>query len=261
MQTRKLFDLTGKAALVTGGSRGIGLSIAEGLGEMGARVVIASRTQSELDAAVAHLQGQGIEAHAIACDITRPENVAPLVDQTLQRLGTIDILVNNAGTSWVAPAEDYPDKGWQKVMNLCIGAPFMLTREIGRRVMLPRGSGKILNISSLVGSMGNGTGRPGGGHFIGYHAAKGALESLTRGLAVEWGDRNINVNALAPGYIATEWAREFQAAVKPFAIAATPLARFGDGEDIKGVAVFLVSEAARFVTGQVVMVDGGFSAN
>jgi NAD(P)-dependent dehydrogenase (short-subunit alcohol dehydrogenase family) len=186
--------------------------------------------------------------------------VAPLVDECVRAFGTIDILVNNAGTNWMAPAEDYPDTGWDKVMDLCIRAPFQLSREVGRRVMLPRRSGKIINIGSTAGSRGNGTGRPGGGHFVGYHAAKGALESLTRGLAVEWGDRNVQVNCLCPGFIETAAAKPFQDTVREQAIAATPLRRFGSGRDLQGAAVFLASEASDFVTGQCLMVDGGISA-
>lgn len=260
MKTSDLLNLNGRVALITGSSRGIGLSIAEGLGEMGARVVITARKQHELDHALAHLRERGIEAHAVACDIGKPASITPLVDEALRTFGTIDILVNNAGTNWIAPAETYPDVGWNKVMDVCIDAPFLLSREIGRRVMLPRKRGKIINIGSTAGSMGNGTGQAGGAHFIGYHAAKGALESFTRALAVEWGGRNIHVNCICPGFISTDAAAPFQETVRPRAIEATPLGRFGTGDDIKTMAVFLASDASDFITGQMVMVDGGFSA-
>jgi NAD(P)-dependent dehydrogenase (short-subunit alcohol dehydrogenase family) len=261
MHASKMFDLTGKVALVTGGSRGIGLSIAEGLGEMGAKVMICARKQHEIDAALEHLRARDIDAHAHACDIAKADSIAPLVDATLGAFGTIDILVNNAGTNWSAPAEEYPDKGWHKVMDVCITAPFMLTREVGRRVMLPKRGGAIINIGSTAGSMGNGSARPGGDHFIGYHSAKGALVMFTKALAVEWGDRNIRVNCISPGFIDTDAARDFQTSVQQYAMPATPLRRYGSGIDIKGVAAFLASEAAAFMTGQDIFVDGGLSAN
>jgi len=261
MKASSLFDLQGQSAIVTGGSRGIGLAIAEGLGDMGARVLITARKQAELDAALARLRSRGIDAHAVAGDLGQPAAIAPLVDEALRLFGTIDILVNNAGTNLIAPAEDYPDAGWEKVMNVCIGAPFQLAREVGRRAMLPRRRGKIINIGSPAGSRGNGAGKPGGGHFIAYHAAKGALESFTRGLAVEWGDRNIHVNCICPGFIDTEAARPFQSSVRQHALDATPLGRFGTGDDIKGAAIFLASAASDFMTGQMMMIDGGLTAS
>jgi gluconate 5-dehydrogenase len=261
MKAGKLFTLEGKCALVTGGSRGIGLYIAEGLGEMGAKVVITARRAEELAEAKQHLTGLGIEVHTIVSDIAKPQNIAPLVDEVLDHLGTLDILVNNAGTNWIAPAEDYPDAGWSKVMELCIDAPFQLAREVGKRVMIPRKSGRIINIGSTAGIQGNGSGKPGGSHFIGYHAAKGALHSFTRGLAVEWGHWNINVNCLCPGFIVTKGATAFQESVKHEAIGQTPLGRFGACDDIKGVAVFLASDASAFITGQTIIVDGGLSVN
>ena len=183
------------------------------------------------------------------------------MDSVLDRFGTIDILVNNAGTNWIAPAEEYPDDGYAKVMAVCMDGPFRLTREVGKRVMLPNRSGVILNIGSTSAIQGNGTGKPGGAHFIGYHAAKGALHSFTRGLAVEWGSSNIRVNCLCPGFIETEKSAAFQESVRSETIALTPLGRYGRGDDIKGTAVFMVSEAARFLTGQTIVVDGGLSVN
>ena len=215
MHASKLFNLEGRTALVTGGSKGIGLHIAEGLGEMGARVIITARKAVELAEAGKYLNSLGIDNHVIACDASKPENIPLLVDQVLAHFGGLDILVNNAGTNWIAPAEDYPDAGWRKVMDLNIDAPFLLCREIGRRIMIPRKAGRIINIGSTAAIQGNGAVTPGGSHFIGYHAAKGALHSFTRGLAVEWGHHNITVNCLCPGFIATKGAAAYQQAVTP----------------------------------------------
>ncbi|HKT97965.1 MAG TPA: SDR family NAD(P)-dependent oxidoreductase, partial [Paraburkholderia sp.] len=151
MQVRELFELGGQVALVTGGSRGLGLQMAEALGEMGCRVVITARKAGELKEAQRHLQARGIEAMTIVSDLQRPEAVKPLVDETLAAYGQIDILVNNAGATWGAPAEDYPDEAWHKVMNLNVNAPFFLAREVGKRCMIPAKRGKIINIASIAG--------------------------------------------------------------------------------------------------------------
>ncbi|MGE0385409.1 MAG: SDR family oxidoreductase [Gammaproteobacteria bacterium] len=259
MQSKDLFNLQGRTALVTGGSKGIGLYIAEGLGEMGARVIITARKAADLEQAGAHLSALGIDNRVIACDASRQENIPVLVDRVLEHFGGLDILVNNAGTNWIAPAEDYPDAGWRKVMDLDIDAPFLLSREIGRRIMIPRRSGRIINIGSTAAIQGNGAVTPGGSHFIGYHAAKGALHSFTRGLAVEWGHHNITVNCLCPGFIATRGAAAYQATVLPGVLPLTPLRRAGGCDDIKGAAIFLASDAAAFMTGHTLVVDGGLS--
>lgn len=259
MKSNDLFSLAGKTALVTGGSKGIGLYIAEGLGEMGARIVITARKAAELEEASRHLSSLGIDNRTIVCDASRQENIPALVDQVLEHFGGLDILVNNAGTNWITPAEDYPDAGWRKVMDLNIDAPFLLCREIGKRIMIPRQSGRIINIGSTAAIQGNGAVTPGGSHFIGYHAAKGALHSFTRGLAVEWGRHNITVNCLCPGFISTPGATAYQDTVKAGVLPLTPLERFGSGNDMKGAAIFLASEAAAFVTGHTLVVDGGLS--
>lgn len=259
MKSKDLFSLAGKTALITGGSKGIGLYIAEGLGEMGARVIITARKPNELEEAQRHLGALGIDCRTIACDASKQENIAPLVDQVLEHFGGLDILVNNAGTNWIAPAEEYPDAGWRKVMDLNIDAPFLLCREIGRRIMIPRQSGRIINIGSTAAIQGNGAVTPGGSHFIGYHAAKGALHSLTRGLAVEWGHHNITVNCLCPGFIATQGSAAYQETVTPAVLPLTPLRRVGGCDDMKGAAIFLASDAAAFMTGHTLVVDGGLS--
>ncbi len=196
MSLKRLLDLSGKVALVTGGSRGLGLQMAEALGEMGARVAITARKAAELDVAVKHLAAQGIEALAVPVDLGRRESIPAMVDAVAARFGTVDVLVNNAGTTWGAPAEDYPAEAWDKVMRLNIDAMFFLSQEVGRRFMIPRRSGKIVNVASVSGLSGN----PPGMQTIAYNASKGAAVNLTRALAAEWGKYDINVNAICPGF-------------------------------------------------------------
>jgi gluconate 5-dehydrogenase len=203
MNVNKLFDLTGKVAVVTGGSRGIGLQMAEALGEMGARIALSARKQDELDAARAHLEAMNVECLTIAGDLVDAASAPRLVDAVLERWSTIDVLVNNAGASWGAPAVEHPDAGWHKVMRLNVDAQFFLSREVGKRAMIPRRSGKIINIASIAGLGGN---PPNWSLFtVGYNTSKGALISLTRALAAEWGQYNINVNAICPDSFDRRW--------------------------------------------------------
>ena len=257
MSVRKLFDLAGRKAIITGGSRGLGLQIAEALGEMGAEVLVAARKQAELDQAVAHLQSRGITASALACDMTQVEEVRQFAEAALARLGHCDILVNNAGTAWVAPAEDHPLEAWQKLVNLNLTGVFVLTQEIGRRSMIPRRYGRILNIASTAGLRGN---PPNSNEGIAYNTTKGGLVNFTRALAGEWGEFGITVNALAPGFFPS---RLTQVALEQFGQAivdATPLHRLGDAEDMKGAAVLFCSEAGRHISGQILAIDGGLTA-
>jgi NAD(P)-dependent dehydrogenase (short-subunit alcohol dehydrogenase family) len=253
------FRLDGRSALVTGGSIGIGRSIARALAEAGARVLITARKEEQLRETEELLRSEGLDVSGVVADVSNREAIAPLVDTAIARLDGLDILVNNAGTNWIAPAEDYPDAGYEKVMGVNIDGPFWLSREIGKRIMIPAGRGSIINVGSTAALGGNGTGAAEGGHFIAYHAAKGALHSFTRGLAVEWGRHNIRVNTLCPGFVATEGAGPFQASVRGTAIPITPLGRYADMEELKGAAVFLASDAASYVTGHTLTVDGGIS--
>src|SRR4030095_7319863 len=197
---KQLFDLSGKTALVTGGSRGLGLQIAQALGEQGAGLVNSARRQNELDEAVAQLQAQGIEASAVAADLSKEAAVAPLVSETLARLGHIDILVNNAGATWGAPAEDHPIEAWDKVMNLNLRSVFLLTQAVGKQTMIPRRHGRIVNIASMTGLLGN---APGTMKTAAYNTSKAAVINLTRVLAGEWGPYGITANAIAPGFFPT----------------------------------------------------------
>jgi gluconate 5-dehydrogenase len=259
MHTRQMFDLTGKVALITGGSRGLGLQIAEGLVEMGAKKsALAARRQDDLDVAAARLGAAGGEVLTVAADITTSMAPAALVDAVLARFGRIDILVNNAATSWGAPAEDHPLDAWRKVMALNLDALFALTQEVVRRAMIPQRSGAILNIASIAAHGGNPSQM--GFGTAAYNASKAAVVNLTQSLAAEWGSYGIRVNALAPGFFPTGMSRGLLEKVGEQIIAATPLGRLGGDDDLKGAAVFLCSDAARHLTGQCLGVDGGMSA-
>jgi len=258
MTVRKLFDLSGRTALVTGGSRGLGLQIAEALGEMGARIVVSARKPDELVTATQHLAALGVAASWIAADAARPEDLERLADETLQRLGQVDILVNNAGTTWGAPAEDHPLDAWDKVLDLNVRGTFILTQAIGRRSMIPRRSGRIIVVASIAGLRGN---APGTMKTLAYNTSKGALVNFTRTLAGEWGPYGINVNAIAPGFFPSRMTRGVLQELGAEKVAQrAPLQRIGAEEDLKGLAVLLASDAGRHITGQVIAVDGGVTA-
>jgi NAD(P)-dependent dehydrogenase (short-subunit alcohol dehydrogenase family) len=256
--SQQLFSLAGKTALVTGGSRGLGLQMAEALGEQGARIVISARKQAELDEAVALLSSRGVDASAIAVDLSDDAQVQPFVDEALKRLGHIDILVNNAGASWGAPAEDYPLEAWDKVMNLNIRSIFLVTQAVGKASMIPRGYGRIINISSIAGLAGN---PPNTMKTIAYNTSKGALVNFTRTLAGEWGRYGITVNSIAPGFFPSKMTKGLLAAIGEETLAKeAPLGRIGDDEDLKGATVLFASDAGKHITGQTLAVDGGVSA-
>ena len=253
MSVKQLLDLSGKVAFITGGSRGLGLQMAEALGEMGAKVAISARKENELAEARAHLEDQGITAVTVTADLSNLESIPDVVDQVVNQLGDIDILVNNAGATWGAPAEDYPPEGWMKVINLNVNALFFLTQTVGKRCMIPRGSGKIINIASIAGLSGN----PEHMQTIAYNTSKGAVVNHTRALASEWGRHNINVNALCPGFFPSKMSQGLLDAHGEKMLERIPLKRFGGEEDLKGAALLLASEAGRHITGQALAVDGG----
>src|SRR5437763_640272 len=255
MNVKNLFDLSGKTALITGGSRGLGLQIAEAFGEMGAKVAITARKQGELDEAAAHLGKLGIETLTLAGDLSKFEIIPGLVEKAVARFGPVDILVNNAGATWGAPAEEHPPEAWHKVMNLNVNAMFFLSQEVGRRCMIPRRKGKIINMSSVAGLRAHGSGMT----TIAYNTSKAAVLHFTRALAAEWGKYEINVNAICPGFFPSKMSRGLLEVIGDEVIAHTPLGRLGGEEDLKGVAVFFASEASRHVTGQYIAVDGGAS--
>ena len=254
---KTLFDLTGKKAVITGGSRGLGLQIAHSLGEAGATVLISARKQDELDEAVAELKAAGINASAIAADCGTVEGTTALATAALKQLGDVDILVNNAGASWGAPAEDHPIEAWDKVMNLNIRGIFVLSQAIGKASMIPRKTGSIISVASIAGLAGN----PPFMKTIAYNTSKGAVVNFTRTLAAEWGQFGIRVNAIAPGFFPSKMTKGLMASMGgPDALAkTTPLLRIGDDEDLKGVALLFASDAGKHITGQILAVDGGVS--
>ena len=257
MSLKQRLDLTGRTALVTGGSRGLGLQIAHGYGEMGARVVLSARKADELDAACAQLRAQGVDATWIAADGALEADISRLAQQAIERLGHVDILVNNAGATWGAAAEDHPVEAWDKVMNLNIRGVFLLTQAIGKACMIPRRYGRIVNVASIAGLLGN---PPELMHTIAYNTSKGALVNFTRALASEWGRYNITVNALAPGFFPSKMTKGVLAQFGAEALARfAPLKRIGDEEDLKGAALLFASDAGQHITGQILAIDGGVS--
>lgn len=258
MNVHQLLDLNGKVALVTGGSRGIGMAMAEALGEAGARIAISARKPAELEEAQTHLDRLGIPCFAVRNDLSDFAAIPGLVDAVLSHYGQIDILVNNAGCSWGAPAEDHPDEAWHKVMNLDITAPFILSREVGKRSMIPRSTGKIINISSIAGFGGNPP--TWGMNTVAYNTAKGALITLTRTLAMEWGKYNIQVNAICPGFFLTKMTAVLLEAMDEHYRARTAAGRLGQLDDLKGLTLLLASGGSDYLTGQAIAVDGGFTA-
>ncbi|WP_370205670.1 SDR family oxidoreductase [Pararhodobacter marinus] len=253
-----LFDLTGKVALISGGSRGLGLQIAEALADAGAAVILTARKESELAEARVHLEARGARVATVACDLSKLDTIPATVEAAMAAFGPIDILVNNAGTSWAAKMEEHPLSGWQKVMDLNITAPFVLTQEIGRRCFLPRGGGKVLNIASIGGLSGN----PADSDMftIAYNTSKAAMINFTRALATEWGRHGVNVNALAPGFFPSKMSEKLIERLEETLLPTIPLHRFGGEQDLKGPALLLVSEAGRHITGQCLAVDGGATA-
>ena len=254
---QQLMDLTGKTALITGGSRGLGLQMAHALGEAGARVMLCARKADELETACAELQAVDIDARWVACDCADEADLQRLVSETLQRMGDIDVLLNNAGATWGAPAQDHPVAAWDKVMNLNVRGYFLLSQLVGRHSMIGRRQGRIINLASIAGLGGN----PDGLSTLAYNTSKGAVINFTRALACEWGRYQITVNAICPGFFPSKMTAGTLAALGEQRLAAqAPLQRLGDDEDLKGITLLLASDAGKHITGQWLAVDGGVSA-
>jgi gluconate 5-dehydrogenase len=253
---KQLFDLSGQTALVTGGSRGLGLQMAQALGEAGAKIIITSRKAEDLEQAVGELKAAGIDADWIAADCAKEDEIRALATESIKRLGHVDILVNNAGAAWGAPAEDHPVDAWDKVMNLNVRGYFILSQQIAKLSMIPRKSGRIINLASIAGLGGN----PRGMTTLAYNTSKGAVINFTRALACEWGDHNITVNAICPGFFPSKMTMGTLKAMGEEKLAAnSPLGRLGDDEDLKGLCVLFASGAGKHITGQWMAVDGGVS--
>lgn len=254
LSVQKLFDLKDRVALVTGGSRGLGLQMAEALGEMGAKVAITARKKDELDQAIAHLKKMGIAAEAFACDVGKREQITPLVDAVLAKLGRIDILVNNAGATWGSPAEDHPLDAWDKLVNVNLTGAFLLSQQAAKRWMIPNKWGRIINTASIAGIAAS---DPRVVKTVAYNATKHGLVGLTRQCAAEWGPYNITVNAICPGFFPSKMTKATLDTLGEMVKETTPTRRLGNDEDLKGLAVLLASEASRHITGQAIAVDGG----
>lgn len=255
MSIKKLLDLSGKTALITGGSRGLGLQMAEALGEMGAKVAITARKAAELEEASAHLSKMGIESLTVVNDLQLTDTVKPMVEDVLKAFGQIDILINNAGAAWGAPAEDHPLDAWHKIINLNLTAPFLVSQTVGKLSMIPRKYGKIINIASIAGLVGT---EPGFMPTIAYNSSKGGVVNFTRSLGAEWARHNITVNAIAPGVFPSKMSKGMIDRAEQYIMEQTPMKRLGGDEDLKGVTLLLASDASAYMTGQIIAVDGGY---
>ncbi len=256
MHVKDLFDISGKTAIVTGGGRGLGRQIAEGFAEAGANVVVCSRKVEACEETSQYFQKLGVQSAAFPCDVTNPDDVQHVVDETMQRFGRIDILVNNSGASWGAPVHEMPLEAWQKVLNVNVTGTFLMSKATGK-VMFEQKSGKIINIASVAGLKGS---NPNLMDAIGYNTSKGAVITFTKDLAVKWGPYGIHVNAIAPGFFPTKMSKVLIERGKDAIMNGTPLRRFGSDNDLKGAALFLASAASDFVTGITLVVDGGSHA-
>jgi len=250
----KQFDLSGKTALITGSSAGIGLALAQGLAGAGAAVVLNARNAAKLQAAAGALRAQGATVHALAFDVTDAPAVADAVAKIEAEVGPIDILINNAGMQKRAPLQDFAQADWQQLMRTNLDSVFIVGQAVARH-MIPRGRGKIVNICSVQSELG----RP---NIAPYTASKGAVKMLTKGMAIDWGPHGLQVNGLGPGYFKTELNQALvdNPEFSGWLIGRTPSRRWGDVEDLVGAAVFLASDASRFVNGHILYVDGGVTA-
>lgn len=256
MHVRELFDLTGKVAIVTGGSRGLGKEIASALGEAGARVVITARREDWLTVTKQEMEKAGIECLSVVADVSEVEGVKKMVTQTLEKWEKIDILVNNAGVVWAAPPEQMTLDKWDYVMNINARGTFICCQEVGRE-MIRQKHGNIINISSAVGVAAV---DPKSGQFIAYQASKAAINIMTKQLAVEWGPHNIRINVIAPSFLSTRLTDALIARTGENMKRWIPLGRIGRPDEIRGAVVFLASEASSYITGQIICLDGGTTA-
>ncbi len=253
---KELMSLDRRVSVVTGGATGLGLQMATGLAEAGSNIVVCSRKLENCEAAAQQIEKIGVQALAVACDVTKPEQVEALKEATLKKFGRVDILVNNAGRAWAAAPEDTPLERWQQVFDLNITAPFLCAQALGRE-MIKQKCGKIINIASIAGLVGR---NPRAYSSISYSASKGALVNFTRDLAVKWAQHNIQVNAICPGFFVTPLNQKLYEKNKENIDREIPLGHTGGPDDLKGMAVLLASDASNFITGAIIPIDGGSTA-
>ena len=251
---RELFDLTGRTAIVTGGSRGIGVEMAEGLAEAGANLMLCARREEWLAETVEEFRAKGFTVEGKVCDVSQPGDVQAVVDETVAKFGGVDILINNAGISWGAMPEDMPLEKWQKVLDVNLTGCFLMAQAAGRE-MLKNNSGSIINIASISGL----TSSANGPFYAGYVASKAGLIGLTRELAASWGRRGIRVNAIAPGFFHSRLADSVIDIYERSIQENNVIPRVGEAGELKGITVFLASEASSYITGQTIAVDGGMT--
>ncbi|MCC5802120.1 glucose 1-dehydrogenase [Rossellomorea vietnamensis] len=251
-----MFSVKDKVAIVTGGGRGLGKEMALALGRAGAHVVVCSRNQSACEEVKETLIGSGVRSLAISCDVTKKADVIHVVETVMKEFGRIDILINNSGTSWAGPFADIPEDKWDKVMDVNVKGAFLFSQEVSR-IMVRQKAGKIINIASVTGYGGT---NPMLMDTVPYNTSKGAVMTLTKDLAVKLAPHNIQVNAIAPGFFPTKITKELFASQGHMIKQHIPARRFGQGEDLNGVAIFLSSGASDYINGHILVVDGGIRA-
>jgi NAD(P)-dependent dehydrogenase (short-subunit alcohol dehydrogenase family) len=255
MKPPQMFDLTGRVAIVTGGSVGLGRQMAEGLAQMGANLVLCARKKERCVQAAEELQRLGVQVLAFGCDVRNPASIQEVADAAVKQFGRIDVLINNAGTSWGAPVESMTLDQWNKVIETNLTGTFLFSQAVGK-IMIAQRRGKIINMASVAGLRGSSPKLS----AIGYSASKGGVIIFTKDLACKWGMHNIQVNAIAPGWFPTDMSEKVIERNKQALLEGIPLGRFGGPDDLKGAAIFLASDASDFVTGHILVVDGGQSA-
>ncbi len=258
MTTLDLFRLDGKTAIITGGGRGLGEYMANALSDVGANVVVCSRKLEACEGVKQEIEARGGKALALACDITKPDDVTHVISETEHTFGAIDILVNNSGATWGIAPEDMPLEQFERVLDINVKGTFIMSQAVGKTMIARGQGGTIVNIASVAGLVG---GNPKYIQAVGYHASKGAVVNMTRDLATSWAKYGITVNAIAPGWFPTKMSRGLLNKHEQQMLLDIPLQRFGGPNDIKGVIVFLASPAAAYVTGQILVVDGGSIAS
>ncbi len=255
---KEYFDLKGRVAVVTGCSTGLGVQMANALANQGCNIVALARRQNMIEAVAKDLEEKyGVKAIGVPCDITDTEKVEAAVDTILKEMGRIDILINNAGTGAVAPAEDITDEQFGNEMNIDLFGTFKMARAVAKKAMIPAGYGRIINIASMYGLVGNKI-----APAAPYHAAKGGVVNLTRALAAEWGDKGITVNAICPGYFETPLTKETLQSefFQNYAKTMIPMARYGQEGELDTAAIFLASPFSTYVNGLILPVDGGYTS-